>query len=242
MPLMLFILLGTLQLFLMLHARILTQLAAFQVTRTASLNHGNCPRMLHAGILQVLPAIEPFVRPSGNLALNVAGTFRKYRNNRYPGQNVNIGSGTTSALTGEVMWIIRDIGGREEGQPSPRANEHELFDQSQAPMRMETQVVFWFPMRIPFANWVIARIMLAHYGIQAYANQNPLVISQRANWRRTSRRPPWFLQALKRRLGERLLNGEYVFPIVATYTMRMMTPLKATNMLEKNCRYTPNYL
>jgi len=35
------------------------------------------------------------------------------------------------------------------------------------------------------------------------------------------------------------LRGEFVFPISATYTMRMMTPLKANNMIPKNCPPTP---
>src|SRR3954452_1659625 len=77
MPLMTFVLLGSLQMFMMMHARILTQLAAFQATRAASMNHGNCERMVHAAILQLLPAIEPFAKPTGSLSTNVAAAFNK---------------------------------------------------------------------------------------------------------------------------------------------------------------------
>ncbi|MBS1150348.1 MAG: pilus biosis protein, TadE family [Myxococcaceae bacterium] len=239
MPLMLFILLGTLQLFMMMHARILTQLAAFQVTRAGSLTHANCPRMLHAGILQVLPSIEPFAKPTGaSIAANLANAFDRYKNNTYNGRNINVGAGKSVALngaggTGALMWIIRNFGGRGA------AGNDDNFDQSVGPMRLETQVVFWFPMRVPFANWVIARTMLAHYNMQAYSNQNPLMIRQKANWTG----PGATLSAeMRSEIQGRLLAGEYVFPIVASYTMRMMTPLKAINLVPKNCALTPNSL
>jgi hypothetical protein len=239
MPLMLFILLGTLQLFMMMHARILTQLAAFQVTRAGSLTHANCPRMLHAGILQVLPSIEPFAKPTGiSIANNLANAWDRYKNNTYNGRNMNVGTGKSVALvgaggTGALMWIIRDFGGRAAG------GDDDNFDQSVGAMRLETQVVFWFPMRVPFANWVFARMMLAHYGMQAYSNQNPLMIRQKANWTG----PGSVLSAeMRTELQGRMQAGEYVFPIVASYTMRMMTPLKAINLIPKNCALTPNTL
>lgn len=251
MPLMVFIMLGTMQLFLMMHARILTQLAAFQVTRTASLNHGNCPRMLHAGILQVLPAIEPFVKPSGSLSNNVANAWARYRNNQYNGMNVNVGSGNAGGVssssggksiqlngaggTGSILWIVRDITGR----PPAGATDNN-FDQSVGPQRMETLLIFWYPMKIPFANWVLANIMLAHYGMQAYSNQNPLMIRQKANW---TPGPGNNLAAeVRTELQGRLLAKEYVFPIQASFTMRMMTPLKSMNMVTKNCLGTPQSL
>lgn len=246
MPLMMFIMLGTMQLFLMMHARILTQLAAFQVTRTASLNHGNCPRMLHAGILQVLPAIEPFVKPSGTLNNNVATAWSKYRFNTYNGMNINVGSGNnggassasggrSTTANGTILWIVRDITGR----PYAGGLDNN-FDQSVGPQRMETLLIFWYPMKIPFANWIMANIMLAHYGMQAYSNQNPLMIRQKANW---TPGPGNNLAAeVYAELQTRLLNREYVFPIQASYTMRMMTPLKSGNMATKNCPGTPNSL
>lgn len=251
MPLMLFIMLGTLQLFSMMHARILTQLAAFQVTRAASLNHGNCGRMLHAGILQVLPSIEPFVKPTGTLSGNVAAAFSRYSNNSYNGRSINVGSGNNGGLssasggrttalngfggTGALMWIIRDIGGR----PSAGGTDND-FDQTVGPQRMETQVIFWFPLRVPFANWIFAKMMLAHYGMQAYSDQNPLMIRQKANWQPG---PGNNLSAeVRAELQGRMMANEYVFPIVASSTMRMMTPLKSANMVTKNCAPTPNSL
>ena len=58
MPLVLFCVMGTLQLFLMFNARILTQLAAYKAARAGSMNHGNCDRVVDAALVQVMPAIE----------------------------------------------------------------------------------------------------------------------------------------------------------------------------------------
>ena len=110
-------------------------------------------------------------------------------------------------------------------------------------MILESKVIFWFPMKVPFANWVIARIMMAHYGMQAYSAQNPLMVNMRStNWSANSATLSAEIYA---ELSGRLLAGEYVFPIVASYTMRMMTPLKTDNYLlpiRKNCPGTPQTL
>ncbi len=240
MPLMLFMLLGTMQLFMMMHARVLTQLAAFQVTRTGSLNHGNCQRMLHSGILQLLPAIEPFAKNNGiPVDQNVGAAFGRYAFNNYNNKNINVGTGSSQSLNSTVLWIVRDLGGRR-AYGGPADNN---FDQSLGAMTLETQVIFWFPMKVPFANWVIARIMLAHYGIQAYSAQNPLMINMRAtNWSSAS---STLMAEVRNELAVRLTNNDYVFPIIATSTMRMMTPMKRANYAPpglKNCPGTPSTL
>lgn len=243
LPLMVFMLLGTLQLFMMMHGRILTQLAAFQATRTGSLNHGNCARMLHSAILQVLPAIEPFARNNGvALDANLAATFAKYSANNYSGKIIQTGTAKSQALTGAVIWIVRNITGRVAPMFSGPNLADDDFDQNLGPQILETKVIFWFPMRVPFANWVIGRALLAHYNLQAYSDQNPLLISQKANWTGPGSSIAGEIQT---ELGARMLANEYVFPIVATYTMRMMTPLKQVNFkppATKNCPGTPQTL
>jgi hypothetical protein len=243
MPLMVFMLLGTMQLFMMMHGRILTQLAAFQVTRTASLNHGNCARMLHSGILQVLPAIEPFAKNNGQpLDQNVATAFAKYSANTYNNRVVYTGAGNSTNINGTVMWIVRNITGRA-ALSGPQADDD--FDQGVDPMVMESKVIFWFPMKVPFANWVIARSVLAHYGLQAYGNQNPLLVNMKStNWS-SGPTPTTMASEIRNEMQLRLQAGEYVFPIMGSYTMRMMTPLKRANYSlpgNKNCLPTPQTL
>jgi hypothetical protein len=246
MPLMLFVMLGTLQLFMMMHGRILTQLAAFQATRAGSLNHANCGRMVHAAILQVLPAIQPFATPNGtSVARNLADAFGRYAGNRYTGMNVALG-GSTRVYDGTIIWIARDITGRSNprfsGPTGLPHREDDDFDQSFEAQVLETKLIFWFPMRIPFANWVMGKTILAHYDLQAYSNQNPLMVTEKANWDAGTARLDGAIAA---ELSSRMLNDEYVFPITATYTMRMMTPLKQANYslpASKNCQPTPQSL
>ena len=66
------------------------------------------------------------------------------------------------------------------------------------------------------------------------------MICQKTNWQPG---PGNNLSAeVRTELQGRMLANEYVFPIVASYTMRMMTPLKSRNMTTKNCAPTPNSL
>ncbi|HLM44600.1 MAG TPA: TadE family protein, partial [Myxococcaceae bacterium] len=51
LPLTVFLMLGTLQLFLMLQGRIMAEYAAFRAVRAGSVRHGDCQAMTHAAIL-----------------------------------------------------------------------------------------------------------------------------------------------------------------------------------------------
>lgn len=236
LPLIMFVLLGTLQLFMMFHARILTQVAAFYATRAGSVNHGNCDRMKHAAILTLLPAIEPFAKPSGNINTNLAAAFQKRANNVL---NEKTAAGSSShknlTYTGAIVWIVRDLGERV-GFGGFNNGQDVNFDQAVAPQRLETQLIFFYPMKIPFANWVMARMFMVHMGLDTYTYQNPLMPVQTANWRQYGTR---LNAAIAGEMASRMQAGEYVFPITASYTMRLMTPLKQNNWATKNCTPTP---
>ncbi|MBL8954525.1 MAG: pilus assembly protein [Myxococcaceae bacterium] len=232
LPLVLFMVLGTLQLFLMFNARILTQLAAYRAARAGSVNHGNCTRMVDAALLQVMPAIESFMRPGPlSAGQKLAAAYARRRFNAYNDQLSDGGKAIT--VTGTVVWIVRDVGPR----PSAGAQDDD-FDMGLPVQRLETQVIFWFPMRIPFANWVMSKALLAHYGVQNYTAVNPLMTPQTAGW--SSKGATSLNAAIIGEMALRMNRGEFVFPISATYTMRMMTPLKSTNFIFKNCAPTPN--
>lgn len=213
LPLAVFMVLGTLQLFLMLQARLLTEHAAFNATRAGSLSQGSCKRMLDAALVSVLPAIARTDSPE-----KLRDAYVRYRDNRFD-------PATDDRRSGPVIWIFRKLGirnaiagGRDDAQFDDPDRPHQL-DRT----RLETTVVFWYPMRIPFANWVMARSTLAAWGLGNYAAQNPLMPAQNAQW--TRERTPTEVQAGV--LGEfkaRTMAGEYVFPIQATAAMRMMTP------------------
>jgi hypothetical protein len=207
MPLALFVVLGTLQLFLMLNGRIIAEYAAFRAARAGSVNVGDCRSMTHAAIAAVLPAVT---RTDG--AGRVIAGFRLREGNRY--------SQFLDGRSGAIVWIQRQL------DREIRRDHKDSFDDRYEPeSRAELMVdmVFWFPMKIPFANWIIARSYLASVGILPYFAMNPLSPAQRrARWEEQGRSP-----ATNRVLGEmrnRVLRREYDFPIRTAYRLRMMTP------------------
>src|SRR5256885_5594472 len=78
LPLMLFCVLGTTQLFMMLQARVMAEYAVYRATRAGSLNHGDCEHMKQAALLSVLPTIT-----RTDDADSLAEAFKLRRDNRY---------------------------------------------------------------------------------------------------------------------------------------------------------------
>ncbi|WP_309243025.1 pilus assembly protein [Hyalangium versicolor] len=231
LPLTVFVILGTLQLFLLLQARSLTQYAVFHAVRTGSVKHGNCEAMTHAAIATLLPS---FARTDSAGALGSA--FRVHRDNVF-------NPGWDSGHSGSIVWLVRE----RPTSAEIRADEEESFDDPARyaglddVMRLEVRMVFWYPMRIPFANWVLTRMFLAHLGMMDYSDADPLMPVHRARWRPGTAPVTWE-GAIRDELLARTGRKEYVFPLQATYTMRMMTPARALEFTEQNCPPTPQGL
>jgi hypothetical protein len=228
LPLTVFLVLGTLQFFLLLQARLLTEYAAFRAVRTGSVKHGDCEAMTHAAIAALLPA---FSRTDSARALGES--FYAHRENLYqPGRD--------SGHSGAIVWISRERPLRAE----LREDEDESFDDPARYTRMadvvrlEARLVFWYPMRIPFANWVLGRMILAHLGLRPYTGHvNPLMPTQVASWTRQT------AFSLEEELGKEMLRRaerkEYVFPLQASSTMRMMTPPRLQLFQTQHCTPVP---
>jgi hypothetical protein len=227
LPLTLFLVLGTLQFFLLLQARTMAEYAAFRAVRTGSVKHGDCKAMTHAAIAALLPT---FARTDSPEALGQA--FGVHNDNRYHG----------SGHTGPIVWITRE----RPLSGSISANEEELFDDPaiyggpRDVMRLESRLIFWYPLRIPFANWVLTRMFLARWGLRTYAAQNPLLLTETAHW--NERTSPGFDGAIVGEMLSRSNQGEYVFPLQASYSMRMMMPARRTYFQTQNCAPTPEGL
>ena len=241
LPLVVFLILGTLQLFMLFHGRILTQLAAFAATRAGSVAHGNCDRMVDAALIQVMPAIEAFARPGiPSAGANLAAAFSTRRNNRY-NETVSDG-GNVNAYTGSIIWIVRQwplaaaVQGMADGEDK---DFDEPVGQTIGSQRLEVRLIFWYPMRIPFANWVLSKMFLVNFRLQSYTAQNPLMQTQTANWTPATSGTYSLDAAIGAEMLNRAARNEYVFPITASYTMRMMTPAKAVNFATQNCPPTP---
>ncbi|MBN1205679.1 MAG: pilus assembly protein [Myxococcaceae bacterium] len=233
LPLTLFLILGILQFFLMLQARVMAEYAAFRATRAGSVRHGDCEAMTHAAILALLPTFHSYLGQglSGSPADKLGQAFALRRDNRYTPGLAGFQDGKHDRA---IVWIIRE---------SPRGlppNE-EGFDQHEV-RRLETRLVFWFPLKIPFANWVISRMVLAHWGLMPYAATNPLMPTQQANWQQSAAMTVTLDTAIRDELLTRVGLEQYVLPIHASASLRMMTPARAQFFGTLNCPPAPETL
>lgn len=234
LPLVIFLALGTLQLFMMLQGRIMAEYAAYRAVRAGSINHGNCVPMTHAAIASLLPTFTRVDTPA-----RLASAFRPRRDNKFGPTELT----TSSNISNEaIVWIFRE----EPAAGSWGGPEDERFDYSWNPMTLQIRLVFWFPLRIPFADWVIMRTMLAHYGMKNYSGLiNPLSPAQVANFQNNmgSAAPisdmSLYAQAqVPAKFQSLATSGKYLFPIQATAAMRMMTPARTSAW--EPCPNTPS--
>src|SRR4051812_17659394 len=73
--LVLFMILGILQLALAQNARALTQYAAFNAVRAGAVSYADCTRMSHAAFATLLPAIESFSKGGAPVENELAQAF-----------------------------------------------------------------------------------------------------------------------------------------------------------------------
>lgn len=215
LPLTVFLVLGALQLFMLMQARIMAQYAAGRAAHMGSVNNANCFAMVKSAIAIVMPAIDSsFARGGTNNGAAYANAVLNHLSNRYRGA-------ADGNRTGPIIWIdrVRPLRGSVNA-----ATEEEIWDQPapQGPNRtLEIRMTFWAPLKIPFANWVFARMALASWGLDAYHDVDPLMPAKKdANW--VAESPPPSSVA-----GEQLNRynaKEYVFPVVVTYATHMMSP------------------
>ncbi|HYH99806.1 TadE family protein [Hyalangium sp.] len=236
LPLTVFLILGILQLFMMLQARVMAEYAAFRATRAGSVRHGDCEAMTHAAILALLPTFHSYLGNdlSGSPADKLGQAFGLRKNNQYTPGNRGYQDGKHS---GSIVWIIRE---------SPRGitdDEDLNFDEPRtAVMRLETRLVYWFPLKIPFANWVISRMVLAHWGLMNYTATNPLMPTQKARWKKSVAMTVSLDSAIVEEMLGRVSTEQYVIPIHASASLRMMTPAQGRYFRTFNCPPAPETL
>ena len=211
LPLTIFLLLGMLQLFQILQARVLAEYAVFRAVRVGSTNHAQCQPMMDAALLVLLPSFRTFIggnNGGGSPAEQLAAEFRRHGiNNNYTYDDAYTDGGAALRFRGNIMLMER----RFSVSVDP-AREQE-FDQPGPPQRLSVRLTFWYPMRIPFANWVMSKMVLG------YAAVNPLMPTQKSAWGGTN------LGGLKGTIQGRAAAGELIMPIVTDYSMRMMSPV-----------------
>ena len=222
MPLLLFMVLGTIQLFLLLQGRILAQYAAGRATRMGAMNFAKCDPMMRSAIAILLPAIDAsFARGGVSGAQYAVEVKKRSTTNRYSPAD-------DAGRDGPVVWVdrVRPIAGTIN-----KVTEEDTWNLAppDGPDRtLEVRMTFWFPLKIPFANWIFARLALAHWGVEEYRAVSPYLAATRdAKWTMdpTAVAPP---AAISSELQTRYHSSppQYVFPIQATSAMRMMSPAR----------------
>ncbi|WP_224240133.1 TadE family protein [Hyalangium gracile] len=230
LPLVVFLILGTMQMFLAFHARVLAHYAVFQATRAGSISHGDCMRMQDAAVLALLPSFRSFLGAStagSSRPEKLANAFGEYKRNGH-----RFLPAADGGHDGSIVWIMRELGGNAR---SVSGSQDRGFDSPGHLMRLETRMVYWFPMKVPFANWVISRMFLARLGLEEYHAANPLLLAEKdAAWVQS---PDGFSLpgAMASELMSRVGRQQYTLPIETTFTMRMMTPAKANRFASMNC-------
>ncbi|MBK7861572.1 MAG: pilus assembly protein [Archangiaceae bacterium] len=211
---MIFLFLGTLQLFLCYQARLMALYAASRAVSAGSRNHANCGSMNDAALAALLPVIETFggSRHNGSLATRFGEAFAE-RNLGRPYATFSGHDGLHSGAS--IFWLVRDLPGDSE----------ETFDApNNADRTLALRMVFWYPMRIPFADWVLSSMFRAHYNLQDYVASNPLLSAEKAHWKRDG---GYNLNgAIGSEMQLRASSKQYVFPITVGWAMRMMTPVR----------------
>jgi hypothetical protein len=244
LPLVTFMILGTVQLFMLLQAKLMAQYSVYQAARAGSTTYGRCDAMMHAALLPLIPTFHNYLG-SGAAEVGSAGTrlgaaFGTWSNNDY---------GPYRTFAGDaIIWLARDRPNFSAGLVNPLTAQR-WFDVPldlavnpfAQPTHLELKMVYWAPLQIPFADWVFSKLALASTGLASYVNGNPLLETRNANW--VAGAPIWSMTGTQAPMAVELLNrdaaGHYVFPIVVTYSMRMMSPAKLSDFTVQNCGVTP---
>lgn len=217
LPLVVFMVLGALQLFTVMQARILAQYAASRAVRSGAMNFGDCYSMYDAALLVLLPAIDASFARTANKGDRLAAEVIARLGNRYlPGRD--------DGRDGPIVWMDRlqpDVGSID---PLTEEDVWNLPRPDGPERTFEVRMVFWAPLKIPFAGQVFARMAMAHWGIRALHTADPLMpVKRDANWVQLSAGPR---DEIANELERRYDRKQYVFPIEVTYATHMQSPAR----------------
>lgn len=240
LPLTVFLVLGTLQLFMMLQGRLMAEHAAFKAVRAGVVKHGDCDVMTHAAIAALLPSFTSYLgkaTPGATAEEKLANAFRA-RTAGMPNQN-QYDPALDNGHNRAIVWIYRErpttgsvsqLSEHDFDDPNPRAN-------GEVGYRLEVRLVYWFPLRIPFANWVMSTMFRAAFGLGDYVGVvDPTMPVTTAKWQAV---PGLTLGPLAGEFNTRFGLKQWSFPITTSYAMRMMTPPRVKYFQTQNCPPAP---
>ena len=215
LPMMLFTMLGIVQLTTAYHARILAEYAVFKAARAGSVYRAECEFMRKAAAVALVPSImepgDPFIKKEGRKLR----TGTKYE--LIFQKTASYAEGNVSLKGTPIIWIEYKL--ENDGKDFDK-----LLEQGEEPMRLRVKLAYFYEARIPFANWVMTRYWLAvqtgfAWG-QSDGSDSTIMVKKAGTV--TAR------QTVDQKLVDEVRTAalgrkEYIMPIVSTWSMRMMS-------------------
>ncbi|MBI5543555.1 MAG: pilus assembly protein [Deltaproteobacteria bacterium] len=202
-PMMLFTLLGILQLTLAYHARILAEYAVFKAARSGSVYRADCEKMKMAALAALAPSTSYTLANNPDMKTLYKSTQDLVKTNQ-------TGHGTP------IAWLDYELENLE------RDFDYQHESDSDEVMRIRVKLAYFFHYRIPFANWVMVRFWLATQRGFHWATYDPTMLNMKAE------SPPArqtvdadLLDQVEANMGHS--PKVYSSPIVASWSMRMMS-------------------
>lgn len=222
LPLMVFCLLGVMQLGMAHQARLLNEYAVYKVARAASVYRLDCGHMVKAGLMALIPSMSRTGR--GSPQKRFSATARQVLNeNAPPGWGGRVGGAIPQVLVN--YWV--------SNARYPFDEQLEV-DSGEQPMKVHVRLSYFYEYRIPFAGWVISRVWLASQTGTPWARGAdpvmPVVRSADPVARAAEPSPD-------RDVVERAIGMDYfTVPVVSTWSMRMMSDPLPGRALKGQCR------
>lgn len=237
-PVMVFLILGILQLGTLHHARLMTEYAAYRAVRAGIVNGGDCETMKKAAYVAVLPTLGPpasgEVQGRVDTLVNVAKVHDAYtlgsnveQNQRY--QQVDLERVRVEVLNprrSQLGTLFASYGSHMQG----RELDYDDIRNAQVieANLLTVRITYFYEMRIPFANWQLHAFYMGREALNGLAMRGVNFTTQKVNG-----------GSLTKHLEDqgagqdddhqkiRTLANSNVFaiPVIATYSMRMQSNL-----------------
>jgi Flp pilus assembly protein TadG len=216
LPMMLFALLGILQLTLTYHARILTEYAAYKAVRAGSVYRADCKRMQQAALMALIPSMPAAQGSPQQQFVRTALAVTTVRFNK-------------STKWTPLVFIDYQIENMHAGQPF----DLQLEPGSRDVLRLRVRLAYFFEYRIPFANWIMTKYWLAVNTGRRWAQYDPTMVMSRA---KQPTPVAIHLDELTTHAQAAIARNYYTTPIVATWSMRMMSDTMPNERGNGRCR------
>lgn len=222
MPMMLFALLGILQVTLAYHARILAEYAAFKTVRAGSVYRADCSRMQRAALTALIPSMGG----GGKKNLDATGSVDPQSQFLDTARRILGSSFNRSPKGNPLVFVDYRIDHLRRPFDLPLEPGDEV-------MTLRVRLAYFFEYRIPVVNWIIVKYWLAVQRGLVWAESDPLLPMTPADQPARDSSGDAELVAVALAAANK---GYYTAPIVSSWSMRMMSDPMPSEKGSGRCR------